>query len=222
MKEKFVRINTIEGYEDVKDCYWISNSDEDKVINRNTGKILKVGFDTCGYKKVSLWAKDRKKKICYLHVLKAKAFLFGPNPLDYNIVRHLNDVKIDNRLENLAFGTQSDNNLDCIRNGKFNYEASAKNFAKCRAINRANGGSIKGGKVGGKINGRINGKKASKPVKCIETGIIYSSTHEAGRKTGINHGNISNCCRGRCKTVSGYHWQYVSGQYINKENDQKE
>ena len=27
-EEKFVRVNTIEGYEDVKDCYWISNSDE--------------------------------------------------------------------------------------------------------------------------------------------------------------------------------------------------
>ena len=34
MKEKWVRINTIEGYENIKDCYWISNADEDKIINR--------------------------------------------------------------------------------------------------------------------------------------------------------------------------------------------
>ena len=41
MKEKWIRINTIEGYEEIKDCYWVSNADEDKIMNRNTGKRLK-------------------------------------------------------------------------------------------------------------------------------------------------------------------------------------
>ena len=44
-KEKLVQINKIQGYEDIRDCYWISNSNEDKVINRNTGKMMKIRCD---------------------------------------------------------------------------------------------------------------------------------------------------------------------------------
>ena len=35
------------------------------------------------------------------------------------------------------------------------------------------------------------GKARSKKVECIETGIIYESTREAERQTGIGHNNIS-------------------------------
>ena len=204
MKEKWVRINTIEGYEDIKDCYWISNSNEDKIINKNTGKILKIRFDKDGYPMISLRTKDGKKKTCGVHVLKAKAFLFGPNPLGYNVVRHLNDVKTDNRLTNLAWGTQSDNVRDCIRNGNFNYEAvvrsgkktGVKNFAKHAAKN-------------GKINGAKNGKKSSKPVRCVETGIIYPSVCEANHQTKISLSHISLCCNGKRQIAGGFHWEFV-------------
>ena len=54
MKEKFIKINTIEGYENIKDCYWISNTDEDKIVNRNTGKKLKSWIDHYGYPTVKL------------------------------------------------------------------------------------------------------------------------------------------------------------------------
>ena len=35
------------------------------------------------------------------------------------------------------------------------------------------------------------GKARSKKVECVETHMIYSSTREAERLTGINHCNIS-------------------------------
>jgi len=38
----------------------------------------------------------------------------------------------------------------------------------------------------------------------------FESMHEASRQTGVNQGNISNCCRGRCKTTGGLIWQYVN------------
>ena len=177
-KEKLVQINQIQGYENIKDYYWISNADEDKIINKDTGKIRKLRFDNKGYKRVNLMTKDGKIRTYNIHVMKAKAFIFGPNPLGANVVRHLNDVKIDNRLENLAFGTLSDNSLDCIRNGNFNYSVVAKKY--------------------------------SKPVRCIETGIIYPSTGEAGRRLGIHNAGISLCCNGRCKTFGGYHWKFVN------------
>ena len=50
-----------------------------------------------------------------IHVLIAKMFI--PNLNNYPLVRHLNDIKTDNRIENLAWGTSSDNMEDCIRNG---------------------------------------------------------------------------------------------------------
>ena len=45
-------------------------------------------------------------------------------------------------------------------------------------------------------------------VKCIETGIVYESIHEASRQTGINIGNITSVCQGKRKTCGGFHWEY--------------
>ena len=51
----------------------------------------------------------------YLHRLIAEEFV--PNPENLPIVRHLNDDPKDNRVENLAWGTQRDNAFDAIENG---------------------------------------------------------------------------------------------------------
>ena len=51
--------------------------------------------------------------------------------------------------------------------------------------------------------------KISKPVMCIETGIIYPSVHEAGRQTNSNYRSISRCCLGLYKTTNNYHWKFV-------------
>ena len=185
MKEKWVQICQIQGYENARDYYYLSNSDEDKIINRDTGKQLRGSFDNKGYKRVNLMTIDGKQKHYKIHVLKAKAFIYTPNPLGYNIVRHLDDCKTNNALTNLAFGTQSDNMKDCIRNGNFSYLNVAK-----------------------------NGKRTSKPIKCIETGIIYPSCIEAERQTGISH--ISACCRGVRHTAGGYHFKFVNKEVNNK------
>ena len=54
-------------------------------------------------------------------------------------------------------------------------------------------------------------KACSKQVLCVETGIVYSSTCEASRQTGIHQGSISEVCLGRYgrKTAGGYHWKFV-------------
>ena len=51
-----------------------------------------------------------------VHQLVASAFL-GPRPEGYDI-RHLNDEKADNRIENLCYGTRRENMLDRTRNGR--------------------------------------------------------------------------------------------------------
>jgi len=51
-----------------------------------------------------------------VHRLVAETFL-GPRPSNL-VTRHLNDVKADNKLDNLAYGTTADNVHDAIRNGR--------------------------------------------------------------------------------------------------------
>ena len=53
----------------------------------------------------------------YLHQLVAEAF-HGERPSPRHVARHLNDVKLDNRAENLAWGTRRDNVEDGKRNGR--------------------------------------------------------------------------------------------------------
>lgn len=55
------------------------------------------------------------------------------------------------------------------------------------------------------------GPHKSKPVLCIETGVVYHSAMEASRQTGASQGNINSCCNGRYgyKTAGGYHWRYA-------------
>lgn len=79
--------------------------------HRVTGRVLKGGLDTYGYPIVSLHGVKTRT----VHQLVLEAFC-GPKPLGMQ-TRHLNDVKTDNRLINLAYGTQSENEQDKLRNG---------------------------------------------------------------------------------------------------------
>ena len=56
----------------------------------------------------------------------------------------------------------------------------------------------------------------SKPVKCIETGVIYSSATEAGKQLGIDQGWICNCInkKNRCRSTYGLHWEYVEKEVM--------
>lgn len=63
----------------------------------------------------------------------------------------------------------------------------------------------------GTRNQRI-GVALSKQVKCIDTGVVYSSMHQAQKETGINNGSISSCCNGKIKTAGGYHWQFAKDE----------
>lgn len=53
-------------------------------------------------------------------------------------------------------------------------------------------------------------RATSKPVLCIETGIVYASSAEAQRQTGICAGTIGCVCRKNpnYKMAGGYHWRF--------------
>ena len=49
----------------------------------------------------------------------------------------------------------------------------------------------------------------SKEVLCVETGIVYNSTKEAERITGINQSNINQVALNKRKTAGGFSWRFV-------------
>lgn len=46
-------------------------------------------------------------------------------------------------------------------------------------------------------------------ILCVETGVIYESTAQATRETGIHNFAIRRVCYGNRKTAGGFHWRYV-------------
>ena len=62
-----------------------------------------------GYDTVQLGRKNRK----LVHRLVANAFI--PNPDNLPIVRHMDDNPSNNNVNNLAWGTQTDNMQDCVK-----------------------------------------------------------------------------------------------------------
>ena len=67
-----------------------------------------------------------------------------------------------------------------------------------------------GKKTPEEVKEKMRQSQRSRPVLCVETGVSYRSTREAGRQTGVNPASISTVCRGgRLKTTGGYHWRYI-------------
>ena len=62
----------------------------------------------------------------------------------------------------------------------------------------------------GTRNERV-GKKNSKAIRCIETGIIYSSGVEIAKALGTTPDIVSKVLHGksRCKTANGYHIEFI-------------
>ena len=60
-------------------------------------------------------------------------------------------------------------------------------------------------------NSKINNTYNKRPVKCIETGIIYPSAREAERQTNIANTHIVDVCNEKPHylTAGGYRWKYV-------------
>ena len=79
------------------------------------GTIKKHRVDRFGYARVTCRRPDGKPVIVSPHIAVLQAFV-GPRPLGYD-ASHLNGIRLDNRLENLAWETASENHLRKIEHG---------------------------------------------------------------------------------------------------------
>lgn len=106
---------TIEIWKPVKGYpnYEVSNLGN---VRNTAGKLLKPSTKKNGYDAVNLY-KDKKMKTVYVHRLVAD--VFNDNPMGFNEINHINEVKNDNRSENLQHCSHVFNcNYSANRNAK--------------------------------------------------------------------------------------------------------
>lgn len=160
----------------IKICEHIIYTKENVLIKVKE-RIMKT-YITRGYEQVILQKKGKTKHY-QVHRLIAEAFI--PNPHNKPQVNHINGIKTDNRIENLEWCTQRENQLHAYKNGLQKPQKGIENILSKSVL---------------KIDFLGNVIKE------------YGSTMEAERETGLNHSNISRCCRGIYKQVGGYTWMF--------------
>lgn len=58
--------------------------------------------------------------------------------------------------------------------------------------------------------------KCSKPVRCIDTGLVYSNAREAERETGVSYKYISACAIKSRNSAKGQRWEFANEQNKRK------
>lgn len=169
-------------------------SDIGEVRNIKTGRRLAPKRSKTGYLRVTL-CNDGFQKTMGIHRLVAIAFI--PNPENKPTVNHKNEVKDDNRVENLEWATIEEQNIYGtrlkrarehtdykLRNQKMDYYA----IAEKHDYNRPD------------MCGRCS-------VAVYKDGIfisIFKSQAEASRYTNVSQPRISACVNGEIESAKGY------------------
>ena len=97
---------------------WKDVPDAPGYLVSDQGRVAKVMSPhlVAGYPHIKPVVSGRKRNI-YVHHWVLRVFK-GAKPFASALARHLNDDPLDNRAENLEWGSRSENQLDAIANGK--------------------------------------------------------------------------------------------------------
>lgn len=69
---------------------------------------------------------------------------------------------------------------------------------------------------------KISDAHVKTPVYCTETNQVYPSIQECARQLGLYATTVCGCCKGRIKSVKGYHFNYYNNENIQMPNDYPE
>lgn len=199
----------IKGYEGL---YQVSNEGRVKSLSRewkcarnesgnrhHNEMMMSLQEDRTNYHRVRL-VKDSVGKNKRVHRLVAEAFI--ENPENKPHVDHINGIRTDNRVENLRWCTQEENN---------GFELHRKNIGKTSLGRKHSEETIE--KIRKKLYKSVN--QYDLDGNLIAT---YTSAKEAAKITNSNYVSICQCCTGRNKTANGYIWKYEE-HYLKKDED---
>lgn len=159
--------------------YQVSNLGNVKSYKNKDGKILIPSPNNYGYQRVGLRCNNRK--LCSVHRLVAEAFI--SNPENKKEVNHINGIKTDNRVQNLEWSTHSENIIHAHKTGLIKaHNKRGKDWPLSKPVNQLT----------------LDGKFIAK----------HTSGKEAAMHLGSHAATISNCCKGKGKTASGFKWEF--------------
>lgn len=194
--EEWKNFCTVYGV-DYTDMYNISNFGRAKSLDRYVfrngkqiflkGKILSQVKDRKGYSSIKL-SKDGKERSVKTHKLVAIAFCKNDDTINKNCINHINEVKFDNRADNLEW---------CTNEYNLNYGECRKKISDTQRRKYA--------------NGEI--KKATKSVVQLSLSGDFVSRYDSitdVSKNGFNRRNVNQCCLCQRKKHKGYIWIYES------------
>ena len=163
--------------------YMVSNCG--RVWSEKSHKFLKLKrLDDHGHKGVGM---SICGKVVYRYIQRLVAKAFIPNTNNAPVVRHLDDDPNNNFVYNLAWGTQKENALDALRNGK-TFKAAPE------------------------VRARI-ALEQSTPIICtnLKTGekTEYSGQCAAARALGLQQANIWKVLNKQRPQTCGYYFEYM-------------
>lgn len=188
MEEIWKDVDGFEGLYKVSNMGNVKTVEHDIVysngsVHRMTEHMMKPKGDSYGYHIVCL-TKNNRKHYLKVHRLVAKAFI--DNPDDLPCVNHKNEIKNDNRVENLEWCTVRYNNIYGTRLQRISDATSKSKHWNSRRVCQVD-------------------KDTDEVIK------VWDCVRDVERELGYYHTNISACCLGsrNHKTAYGFKWRYM-------------
>lgn len=155
-----------------------------KTYNNISGRIKKLKTRNVGrgYRIVGIFYNGKQYQKL-VHRLVAETFI--PNPENKPQVNHINGDKTDNRVENLEWCSNQENQ----KHSFLFLQRKSSMFNKTGTLHPKS--------------------KQVKQIKNNKTVAIFGSLRDAERHTNIRHANISSCCLGKIKSAGGYKWEFI-------------